>query len=49
VDEHGHFLVHRIGAEEEVALVAEVLFDVLTSAALIEAEIERVSLAEQTG
>lgn len=29
VDEHGNFLVHRVGAEEEVTLVADVLLNVL--------------------
>jgi hypothetical protein len=39
VDEHGNLLVHRVGAEEEVALVLEVFRDVLVAQAL-EAECE---------
>ncbi|BAT11771.1 Os10g0529600, partial [Oryza sativa Japonica Group] len=38
VDEHGHRLVHRVGGEQEVALVAEILLDVLVAHAL---EVER--------
>jgi hypothetical protein len=34
VDEHGHLLVHRVGGEEELALVHEVLLDVLVAEAL---------------
>jgi hypothetical protein len=40
VDEHGHLLVHRVGAAEEVALVAEEVF--LLGVAVGEAlEVER--------
>uniref|UniRef100_A0A0E0F084 Uncharacterized protein n=1 Tax=Oryza meridionalis TaxID=40149 RepID=A0A0E0F084_9ORYZ len=38
VDEHGHRLVHRVGGEQEVALVAEILLDVLVAHAF---EVER--------
>ena len=31
VDEHGHLLVHRVGLEEELALVLEVLLEVLVA------------------
>ena len=34
VDEHGHLLVHRVGLEEELALVLEVLLDVLVAQTL---------------
>jgi hypothetical protein len=34
VDEHGNFLVHRVGLEKELALVEEVLLDVLVAEAL---------------
>ena len=39
VDEHGHLLVHRVGREEEAALVLEVHLDVLVAQTL-EAERE---------
>ena len=39
VDEHGHLLVHRVGDDEELALVPDVLLDVLVAQAL-EAERE---------
>jgi hypothetical protein len=38
VDEHGHLLVNGIGREEELALVLDVLLDVLVAQAL---EVER--------
>jgi hypothetical protein len=34
MNKNGHLLVHRVGTEEEVALVAEVLLDVLVPDAL---------------
>ena len=34
VDEHGHLLVHGVGLEEELALVLEVLLDVLVAQTL---------------
>ena len=34
VEEHGHLLVHRVGREEEAALAAEILLDVLVAQAL---------------
>jgi hypothetical protein len=48
VDEHGHLLVHRVGAEEEIALVLEVLLDVVVAQAL-EAERKLRSQSERAG
>ncbi|TVU14260.1 hypothetical protein EJB05_37719, partial [Eragrostis curvula] len=44
VDEHGHLVVHRVGAEEELALVEEVLLHVLVAHAL---DIERHPCTER--
>jgi hypothetical protein len=46
MDKNGHLLVHRVGTEEEVALVAEVPLLVLVPEAL---EAAPASLAARTG
>ncbi|BAT11764.1 Os10g0528651 [Oryza sativa Japonica Group] len=46
VDEHGYLLVHRVGGEKQLALVLEILLDVLVAQAL-EAERELRSQRER--